>query len=713
MYNMRKVFLFAALLTMLSPVMRAGNIDVTAAQAAAERFMMNQVASGLLKAPATQLKLTHTEMNTRLTTTPVYYVFSDASSFVVVAGDDRAQEILAYGEGNLDMNNLPENMMFWLNGYKQQVEYLQAHPGMVIDKPMLKANRGITVEPMLEAKWNQGYPYYNQCPMDGDRRGQTGCAATSLAQVFYKWQYPTQPTPEVPGYTTRTRGFVLPALPSITFDWANMLPTYDFSATDTQRNAVAWLMRYIGQAEEMDYTNDGSEAWEDDIIRACHLFGYVNAHVEYKATLNFDTNGENMLINDADWSVMIQDELAAGRPVVYCAYSYSSAYNSFYGHAFNVDGYDATTNTYSINWGWGGTGNGYFALRAFANQGYSYTLGELMVMGIEPPAPIESYDPVMQPADSAYITPTSFRAAWTDETPAENVTSYTLEVNTEDGSEPGVYEMVFTESFPYCSSNSSTTIKKFDSYCSNQGWTGSNAYEARGGIRLGGGGSVGVLTTPALDMTQSGGKMTVMLTMKPYQTADSDVPVTVSCGNSVQSLVVSTEQTYTVVLNCEADENQQVTITGGDGSNTKRVVVTQVDIYSATIDAAKMVLSVPVETGDSTSRVITDITDKFYNVTGLTENGTFTYRVRAHYVNGTRSNWSNIETVMLGDFGHAFDTGDVNHDGQVSIIDVTTLIDYLLGVDYGVCTICADVNGDETVSIIDVTALIDILLGVN
>ena len=178
------------------------------------------------------------------------------------------------------------------------------------------------------------------------------------------------------------------------------------------------------------------------------MFGYVDAHVEYKAVLDLDNHGKTMIINDDEWSVMIQDELEAGRPVVYCAYSYSNAYNSFYGHAFNVDGYDASSGLYSINWGWSGTGNGYFALRAFANQGYDYSLGELMVMGIEPPAPIESYAPVMLPANEDYITLTSFRAEWTDETPAENVTSYTLEVNTDDGTEPGVYEKVFSELFP-------------------------------------------------------------------------------------------------------------------------------------------------------------------------------------------------------------------------------------------------------------------------
>ena len=707
---MRKLLILFALLSGAMQVL-AADVSVSMAGSSAQRFLASHADKGSFNAAAPAIKWVHQELNSSRANQVAYFVVNTDRGFAVVAGDDRAQEILAYSDKPLaDMGNLPENMKFWLGYYKQQMEYLQAHPGMVVEKPALRTNRTESIEPMLVAMWNQGYPYYNQCPMDGDRRGQTGCAATSLAQVFYKWQYPTQPTPEVPGYTTRTRKFELPTLPSITFDWANMLPEYNYSATDVQRNAVAWLMRYIGQAEQMDYTNEGSEAWEDDILRACHLFGYVGAHVEYKATLDLEGRSENMIINDADWSVMIQEELAAGRPVVYCAYSYSTAYDSFYGHAFNVDGYDATTGMYSINWGWGGTGNGYFALRAFNNQGYSYSLGELMVMGIEPPAPIESYDPVMLSADSTYVTLTSFRADWTDETPAENLTSYSLEVTTDNGTEPGVYELVMSESFPYASENGSRPLSKIDNYCTNKGWTGSNVYEARGGLRLGGGGSVGTLTTPDLDMTQSGGKMTVMLTMKPYQSADSDIPVTVSCGNSAQSTTVNAEQVYTFVLDCEADEGQKVTITGGDGSNTKRVVVTQVDIYSATNDAAKMRFTLPAETGDSTSRVITDITDKFYTVNGLTAGGTFTYRVRAYYVNGTRSEWSNMQTVTLFDNGPVYQVGDVNHDGSVNISDVTSLIDRLLGNEGDSFADTSDVDGDGNINIADVTALIDLLL---
>ena len=64
--------------------------------------------------------------------------------------------------------------------------------------------------------------------------------------------------------------------------------------------------------------------------------------------------------------------------------------------------------------------------------------------------------------------------------------------------------------------------------------------------------------------------------------------------------------------------------------------------------------------------------------------------------------------------GHVYVPGDVDHDGKVSIMDVTELINYLLkGDDSAICTICADVDGNGKVNIDDVTALIDLLLAGN
>jgi hypothetical protein len=711
---MMKKTLFFALMALVCMQALAANVDRMTAQSTATDFLMSRSGNGRLMTSTPAIKWTHEVKSSTNAAVNALYVVNTDRGFVIVAGDDRATEVRGYGEAPLtDMNNLPENMLFWLDHYKQQMEYLQAHPGMVVEKS--RTNLGVTVAPMLEAMWNQGYPYYSQCPMieSASLRAQTGCAATSLAQVFYKWKYPTQPTPVIPGYTTRTYGIVLDALPSVTFDWDNILPTYnfgDYTQNDEHHRAIAQLMRYIGQAEQMDYTDGWAEAHEDDILRACHTFGYVGAHVEYKSIL-YANDVDSVYIDDATWEEMLQGELIAGRPVVYCAIAYSSAYDGYYGHAFNVDGYDAATGKYSINWGWSGTGNGYFALHAFSNQGYNYNLNQLMVMGIEPPAPIEAYDPVMLPANENYVNLTSFRAEWTDETPAENVISYTLEVNSGDGSNHGVYEKVFSESFPGCTSSGSSAVTNFNNYCSNKGWTGSYAYEANGGLRLGSSSRTGSITTPALDMTQSGGKMTVVAAIKPYS-SDTNVPVRISCSTGMADITVTANDVYTVTLDCLADENQKVTI--ATTQSGKRVVVTQVDIYSSTPNGSKLLLSVPVQEGDSTTRTITGITDKFYTVTDLTAGGTFNYKVKAHYTNGTQSEWSNLEVVTLFENTPAFMRGDVNGLGQVDMDDLTVLINYLLDdttvINTAAAASCNNANDTTLVDMDDLTALINFLL---
>ena len=56
----------------------------------------------------------------------------------------------------------------------------------------------------------------------------------------------------------------------------------------------------------------------------------------------------------------------------------------------------------------------------------------------------------------------------------------------------------------------------------------------------------------------------------------------------------------------------------------------------------------------------------------------YIYKVKTIFADGTESAWSNTMPVVLT--GHDYKRGDVNHDGVVSIDDVTALIDYLLRV---------------------------------
>ncbi len=58
----------------------------------------------------------------------------------------------------------------------------------------------------------------------------------------------------------------------------------------------------------------------------------------------------------------------------------------------------------------------------------------------------------------------------------------------------------------------------------------------------------------------------------------------------------------------------------------------------------------------------------------------------------------------------SFERGDVNHDGEINIKDVSDLIDRLLGNEANSCPYCSDVNCDDDVNIKDVSDLIDFLL---
>lgn len=58
------------------------------------------------------------------------------------------------------------------------------------------------------------------------------------------------------------------------------------------------------------------------------------------------------------WSEMLREEIDNNRPVIYCGTS-----DRDNGHAFVVDGY--SDNRFSINWGWGGSYNGFFMLGLF------------------------------------------------------------------------------------------------------------------------------------------------------------------------------------------------------------------------------------------------------------------------------------------------------------------------------------------------------------
>ena len=790
-----KRILFIASLLLTAAQGWSAPIDQMTAQQLARQFMQRRAFNGHQLAGG-NLQLAHIENSSQKAGAPVYYIFNGGNGFVIVAGDDRAQQILAHGDRPLDMSRMPEGMKYWLSTYKRQIEYLQAHPGLVVEKPQTAGSlRARTIAPLLTAEWDQLAPYYNHCPLYEGEYCLTGCPATSLSMVFYYWKYPKEPTPEVESYTATSIGTRLPALPSITFDWDNMLDKYEgVDYTQQQADAVAWLMRYIGQAERMDYSPQGSGAQGEDILRAAKFFGYdEEAEVVYKATADYYGN-ETQLIDDATWAELVLTELNEGRPLVYCAYDYDS-WAGWSGHAFNVDGYNATDNTYHVNWGWSGEGNGYYALNAFSYGDYTFNVEQLIIKGLQPPittptirvspiqlnmqafaehtdvatftvkgkyltgdvtltlnddsgvftldagsvalaettdgrdvtvtyapqfsghhtatvtlsspqaadvtititgaATLQTFDPVMQPADSAYITSTGFRADWTDLTAVRYIDSYTLEVNTKPGATllDEVDWSDVTEMGTNYADNPAAILP--------QGWTfiGNGLWRETGGISIN---NKSALATPTHDLAGYE-KVTAIVTAKSVlSSSNSRFTVATSIDTVEFKAPAGADfERFVAVLDCE--EIDQVTIAG----KSNYPLFQSIQVYAGELDEP-MVRAI-VEQGDANYRLITGLTDKNYLVTDLTAGGTFYYRVKATYIDGTQSAWSKSKNVTLFGDGQPYQPGDVDHDGSVNIADVTALIDYLLS-DTSAAPAEADVDDDGAITIADVTALIDILL---
>ncbi|MBQ1486976.1 MAG: Spi family protease inhibitor, partial [Muribaculaceae bacterium] len=110
---MRKLLLIAALLFAATSVM-AGNVDLLTAQTKAANFLKSKAPQGRLMTSAPTVKWTHEVKNSSNASLAAYYIVNTDKGYVIVAGDDRAREILAYGDGQLDnLNDLPEAMQLF------------------------------------------------------------------------------------------------------------------------------------------------------------------------------------------------------------------------------------------------------------------------------------------------------------------------------------------------------------------------------------------------------------------------------------------------------------------------------------------------------------------------------------------------------------------------------------------------------------------------
>ncbi len=289
------------------------------------------------------------------------YVFNFEGGYMIMAADDVAQPILAFGEeGCFDANNIPDGLAYYLRHYARQIEYavnnsMTADPEIAEQWEQIRrygvirgerATRG-DVAPLISTNWNQDSPFNAYCPTGQGGpggRAYAGCVATAMSMVMKRWNWPDHGqgshsyTPS--GYATQTVDFE-----NAYYQWNNM-PN---NVNNSNYQAIALLMYHCGVAVDMQYGPQGSGAHSQDVPDA--IFNY------FRYTKNANRLDRD-LYTRYDWEEILISNLQEGFPMYYSGAEGNS------GHAFVCCGYRESDRKFYFNWGWSGFNNNYFAIDA-------------------------------------------------------------------------------------------------------------------------------------------------------------------------------------------------------------------------------------------------------------------------------------------------------------------------------------------------------------
>ena len=294
-------------------------------------------------------------------TSDAYYMFrnKEDNRLVVISGDQRMQSILGYTDNAIEDNMMPDGLAELLTTYKRQ--YAALSPDCQTE---CKSNLNKGERLLKTPDWGQWAPFNLRTPLSYP----TGCAATAMSIVMRYHQWP------VMGQGSKThiwKDSVMTAdFEHTRYDWDNMPMSYD-SYTTAQAEAVSLLMRHAGIAVEMYYAAESSGARQSLVPGALTQYFRYAATTRLVSAANYDA---------ATWEKMMRSEIDADRPVIYTGESTMGRGS----HGFVLDGY--RDNLFHFNFGWNGSGNGYFAISAFSSTSTAFEFAnqQQAVIGIKP-----------------------------------------------------------------------------------------------------------------------------------------------------------------------------------------------------------------------------------------------------------------------------------------------------------------------------------------
>ena len=357
-----------ALGLLLTVAISAANRTVDEAAAIAARFSLAKTSLSSAKVPARggigadarKPELAFTR-HKPASAEAAFYVFNTSGTdggFVIVSADDRLADILAYSDGPaFDEARVNPSLQWWMDATAERV----ANAAPANTSPVGVTHPNTPIAPLLgDIEWGQSDPYNLLCPMQGANRTVTGCVATAGAQIMRYWCWPLQGKGS---HSYQWQGQTLTAdFGATRYDWNNMPANYRQYVTDVEDKAVSTLLYQLGVAVNMDYGYEGSGSFTYDLVNA------MTQYFSYKATYTDRAN--------EDYLAIINTDLEQARPVFI---SGTSDGNGNDGHAFVCDGRDVKGYLH-INWGWDGSGNGYYDFENLGGFGYNIEL----IHGIEP-----------------------------------------------------------------------------------------------------------------------------------------------------------------------------------------------------------------------------------------------------------------------------------------------------------------------------------------
>lgn len=277
---------------------------------------------------------------------------------------DGSTRIMGYSTtGRWDEDNIPPALLQWIEHLSMSIPADSLAP---IDSTRQN------VSPLLTCHWHQRSPYNDLAPImefgPATIKCAAGCVAIAAAQITYYWRRdnPDSTLWDTPTYPYGSAPITMSIPAGTPNEWELMRDEYDTGDNSPDsRAAVARLCYVIGTTSYLDYgTSTGGH-------------NNMAARAIYDQYCLMSESYNKSLYSQQQWDSLLYHEVIARRPVL-CSGEGSG------GHAFVLDGYDKETGLYHFNFGWGGNGDGYYAIDDSEDAMGGFYLNQSVYCNIRP-----------------------------------------------------------------------------------------------------------------------------------------------------------------------------------------------------------------------------------------------------------------------------------------------------------------------------------------